>query len=152
MTKNELQNACTSPPREWLAIPKKILTTRDKPFTFTFSDIISVGGKPYVWDETHTKQYCLSDCHICAFIGRMDNEGEKVYEGHLMSVYDPDDKSTTIGIVCWHYHQWRLRLLNGEYDGWDMYDKSTILGHIHIKPWSDEVAELLKVPTQEGLK
>ncbi len=157
MNKVELQNLCTAPPREWLAIPKKMLTTRDKPFTFSFSDIISVGGEPYVWDETHTRQYKLSDCHICASIGKEYN-GEKLFSGSLVSCsYDGEKRlgyiKYRIGVAAYS-----IQFKDGFILLYEAHN-ITIIGHIHTSKlgtsgipseWPEEVRELLEEGADDG--
>ncbi len=162
MNKADLQNLCTAPPREWLAIPKDLGTT-PLSYSFTLADVWSdESGKASIWtgeNEDDGEPYPvptaihLSDCHLCAGTGYVDSKGSKVYGGQLVKCYSGEDKKTTYWTAHWDGESWGMRLLPTG-DSFDMmmsefFDGScetTNIGHIHIpSEWPEEVRELFEM-------
>ena len=140
MNKVDIQNICTAPPTEWLAIHKEtgvVIGVDDLDLGVRVASGRTTDGVFYSWP--------FFRCHICAFTGCCDREGKKVYDGQLFS-----DDDEHIFVVYWHaeHMQWLARQLDfdcsEELSKWPS-SEILIIGHIHQpSEWAGEVKELLE--------
>lgn len=138
MTNADLEKLCLGPPQKWLAIHKE----NGKSMRVQAIDLDR--RKVFIEESGY---WNFSDCHICPFTGCVDSQGEKVYGGHVRFVSFPGNGHYVITV--WKDNQWTsqpfgARHITDDYPMVNDIHLSTIIGHIHIKPWSEEVRGLLE--------
>ncbi len=157
----DLQNICTAPPREWLAIHKETLEIAEVLALSVFDKVnncrwVTVPPSGEGQYGNKERQWRLSDCHLCAFTGYIDSEKEKVYGGHLYTAKHDGHVLEGIYLVfhCPKRATWICRNIcntSEHYLEWVRSYEYTIIGHIHIpSEWPEEVAELLPKPKKRG--
>ncbi len=138
MNKLDPQKLCTAPPLEWLAIPKD-----DEGKAYPVTRIDLPDDMVCVVRRGSRRWLRLSECHLCASTGYTDSKGEKMWGGQLIRRF-----GLGVGIICWRNGGWSFYDLRTESyplaEDWSRSDTFTNIGHIHIKPWQEEVRELLE--------
>lgn len=140
MNLDELRKLATSAPFDYMAVNKETgYVTYFDLFDVVNGQVMDVGAPGRLCD--------LSTCHICAFTGFHDSEGDEVYGGHILQDYD----SETYWLVHWdsEYLLWTATILGPgmiaeELVKWNSA-KLTIVGHIDQPAGlPEEVREVLK--------
>ena len=140
MNKVDLQQLCTSPDQEWLAIPKDG-TGLAYPVTR-----IDLTDDCVCVDRCGDRWWLrLSDCHLCQSTGYLDVD-DKIYGGHIIQTRYRNKPA--YGVVYWAETEWCIQPISDNWRGirpmWRVNPRE-IIGHIHIpSEWPEEVRRLLE--------
>ena len=139
------EDICTAASLEFMVVDKE---TQEK---FYFSLCEPLGTIHFT--SVHNMSDFYSPCGFTGYttskLGTGDSEGERVFGGHLVQM----EYSHDTYLIVWSQHtlEWFVINLKDRYDPSPMSlvelgqtGNFKIIGHIHIKPWPEEVRRLLE--------